>query len=82
LTVSQLQWRLEQEGTSFEKELGDVRAHRAMHLLANTDKSITEIAFELGFTDPSTFSRAARRWFSDTPLAVRRKARRGYAPPR
>lgn len=82
LTVSQLQWRLEQEGTSFERVLNGMRADMAKHLLKNTDKSITAIAFELGFTDPSTFSRAARRWFSDTPLSIRRKARRGELPRR
>lgn len=82
LTVSQLQWRLEQEGTSFERVLNDMRADMAKHLLKNTDKSITAIAYELGFTDPSTFSRAARRWFSDTPLSIRRKARRGELPRR
>lgn len=77
LKASQLQWRLEQEATSFERVLNGMRADMAMHLLENTDRSITDIAFALGFTDPSTFSRAARRWFSDTPLKIRRKARRG-----
>lgn len=76
LTVSQLQWRLEQAGTSFERVLTGMRTDLASHLLSNTNKSITEIAFELGFTDPSTFSRAARRWFKVTPLDYRRKARR------
>lgn len=77
LTVSQLQWRLEQAGSSFERVLNDMRADMAKHLLENTDKSITEIAFALGFADPSTFSRAARRWFDDTPLKIRRRSRRG-----
>lgn len=80
LTPSQLQWRLEQADTSFERVLNGMRADLAKHLLKNTDKSITEIAFELGFTDPSTFSRAARRWFDDTPLKIRRKARQGENP--
>lgn len=79
LSVSQLQWRLDQEGTSFEKVLSGMRADMAEHLLKNTDKSISEIAYALGFADPSTFSRAARRWFSDTPLNIRRKVRRGEA---
>lgn len=77
LSVSQLQWRLEQAGSSFERVLNDMRADMARHMLENTDKSITEIAFALGFADPSTFSRAARRWFDDTPLKIRHKARRG-----
>ncbi|MEQ1712814.1 MAG: AraC family transcriptional regulator [Hyphomicrobium sp.] len=80
LTISQLQWRLDQAGSSFERVLNGMRADMAKHLLENTDKSITEIAFALGFSDPSTFSRAARRWFSDTPLKIRRKSRRGDPP--
>ena len=80
LTPSQLQWRLEQAETSFEKVLNGMRADMAKHLLRNTDKSITDIAFELGFADPSTFSRAARRWFDDTPLRIRRKARHDEPP--
>ncbi len=77
LSVSQVQWRLEQADSSFERVLNGMRADLAKHLLENTDKSITEIAFALGFSDPSTFSRAARRWFDDTPLKIRRRARRG-----
>jgi len=77
LTSSQLQWRLEQAGTSFERVLTGMRSDIARHLLGNTNKTITDIAFELGFTDPSTFSRAARRWFKVTPLDYRRKVRRG-----
>lgn len=77
LTISQLQWRLEQAGSSYERVLNEMRADMAKHLLENTDKAITEIAFALGFSDASTFSRAARRWFDDTPLKIRRRARRG-----
>lgn len=82
LTVSKLQWRLEQAGSSYERVLKEMRADMAKHLLENTDKSITEIAFALGFSDASTFSRAARRWFDDTPLKIRRRARRGEPHPK
>lgn len=81
LTVPQLQRRLEQADSSYERVLNGMRADMAKHLLENTDKSITEIAFALGFSDASTFSRAARRWFDDTPLKIRRRARRGEPKP-
>lgn len=77
LSASQLQWRLEQAGTSFERVLSEMRADIARNLLSNTDKRVTDIAYALGFTDPSAFTRAARRWFDDTPLAFRRKVRGG-----
>jgi len=75
-----LQWRLEQEGTSFEKVLNSTRARIAEHLLRDTDRSLTQIAFDLGFSDSSAFSRAAHRWFEMTPRAFRQQHRRGGSP--
>jgi AraC-like DNA-binding protein len=76
LTTSQLQWRLEQAGTTFERLTGRMRQDMAAHLLRNTDKPMMDIAFELGFSDQSTFTRAARRWFNVPPAEYRRRVRR------
>ena len=81
LTPRALQWRLEQSGTSFEKLLNETRAHIAEHLLRDTDRSLTEIAFDLGFSDPSAFTRAARRWFNMPPRVYRQMQRRGEMLP-
>lgn len=77
ITARSLQWRLEQEGTSFERVLNETRARLAEHLLRDTDRSLTEIAFDLGFSDSSAFSRAASRWFAMPPRAFRRQHRKG-----
>lgn len=70
-----LQWRLERSGTTFEKVLAEVRRARAESQLRNSDKPLTEIAYELGFSDLSAFSRAARRWFKMSPSDFRKQAR-------
>ena len=72
-----LQWRLDQVGTSFQRLLNETRLSLAEHLLRDTDKPVTEIAYDLGFSDPSAFTRAARRWFEMSPRAYRQLQRKG-----
>jgi AraC-like DNA-binding protein len=43
----------------------------AKKILTNTDKNISEIAYELGFANPSNFSAAFKRYFSITPNEYR-----------
>jgi len=66
-----LQRRLDRAGTSFEKVLMDTRRGLAQQLLKDTDRSLTEIAFDLGYSDPSVFTRAAHRWFDMSPKQFR-----------
>ena len=64
----------------FRKELGVTpiaylnryRVHQARQLLSDTDKTITEIAMEVGFSDSSYFSRVFRREVGLSPEAYRR----------
>ena len=50
----------------------------ARRLLFHTEKSIKEIAFELGFEDASYFNRFFKRISEQTPLAFRNAARKMY----
>ena len=70
-----LQRRLENVGTSFEKILNETRTELAEQLLRDTDRSVTDIAFELGYSDSSAFTRAAKRWFSMSPRQYRQSHR-------
>ncbi len=79
LSSRALQSRLAQEGTTFEVLLNDARKWRAEELLRDTDLPLTEIAVMLGFSELSSFTRAAQRWFSETPSAHRQKLRLGSA---
>lgn len=75
LQPRQLQWRLSQHQTTFETELNHVRHGLAERYLNDTDESVTTIAFLLGFSEISAFSRAAHRWFGMPPTAYRQRLR-------
>jgi AraC-like DNA-binding protein len=71
-----LQRRLSEAGTSFVALLGEVRWELARERLAQTDMDVAELSFLLGFSDPSAFHRAFKRWEGMTPLEYRRAARK------
>ena len=62
-----LERRLEQWGTTFEVLLDQFRRERALKMVRQNSRTITDIAFLLGYSDPSHFSRAFRRWTGRTP---------------
>jgi len=66
-----LQRRLSEEGTSFAELVDAVRRERAERMLARGFLSVTEMACELGFSDPSNFYRACKRWFGLSPSSLR-----------
>jgi AraC-like DNA-binding protein len=62
-----LQRHLADEGTSFKDLLDSARASLARSYLTEGRRSVTEIAFLLGFADTSAFSRAFKRWTGSSP---------------
>jgi AraC-like DNA-binding protein len=50
------------------------RVERAMFLLGETDRSITDICFEVGFGSLGTFSRTFRAIVGESPSAYRKRA--------
>jgi AraC-like DNA-binding protein len=71
-----LQRRLAQTGTSFDALRDDARKRAAELYLSDATLSITEIAYLLGYSEPTGFHRAFRRWHGTTPEAFRRNLRR------
>ncbi|WP_338089162.1 helix-turn-helix transcriptional regulator [Nannocystis pusilla] len=67
-----MQRRLRQAGTSFRDVVDDVRREAALAQLGRRDATVTDIAFMLGFSDLSAFSRAFRRWTGASPSEYRR----------
>jgi AraC-like DNA-binding protein len=67
-----LQRRLKEEGTSFMTVLDELRHETAVQLLHDRHIAVYEIAFLLGYFDPSTFFRAFRRWEGESPHEYRR----------
>ncbi|HEX6350943.1 MAG TPA: AraC family transcriptional regulator [Candidatus Dormibacteraeota bacterium] len=51
------------------------RVERAMYLLGQTRREITEIALEVGFSSPATFSRTFRQIVGEPPSAFRSHAK-------
>lgn len=60
-------------GDSPSKLLRKARLERAKELLHTTDKPIAEIAFEVGFSAPSYFSKSYKDHFGELPSAVKRE---------
>lgn len=69
-----LRTRLAEAETSFNQVLSDFRYRLARQLLATTTESIDEIVYLTGFSEPSTFYRAFKRWSGMTPVEYRRGA--------
>ncbi len=67
LSERTLQRRLQEEGTSYQQLLDDTRRELAGQYLAQPNLTLLEVAYLLGFADPSNFFRAFRRWFDSTP---------------
>ncbi len=66
ISARTLRRHLEQHGHSLRELTDDVRRVRADELLA-AGTPIKEVAFALGFSEPSAFSRAYKRWTGAAP---------------
>jgi AraC-like DNA-binding protein len=66
-----LQRRLAGEGTSLAQEIEDIRRAMATATLRDRSVSIEEVAFLLGYPEPSTLFRSFRRWTGMTPQQYR-----------
>jgi AraC-like DNA-binding protein len=69
-----LQRRLAAEGTTYAAVVERARRTLAERHLAESRLSVGEVAFLLGYSEPSVFHRAFRRWTGQTPAAFRRAA--------
>ncbi len=67
-----LRSRLSEANTNFNQVMADYRCYLAKRLLARTEESIDEIVYLTGFSEPSTFYRAFKRWVGMTPIEYRK----------
>lgn len=70
-----LQQRLQDEGTTFKKELDSVREALAREYLAHRELSVPEVALLVGYGESSAFHRAFKRWTRTTPHRYRQSLR-------
>lgn len=71
-----LQRALAAEGTTFERILDEVRRTTAWELAA-TGLQASQIATALGYAEQSSFTRACRRWYGESPRALLRRRQGG-----
>ncbi|ANB75305.1 AraC family transcriptional regulator [Paraburkholderia phytofirmans OLGA172] len=72
MTPATLRRRLRSEGQSFASIKEEMRSTLAQSLLRERGLSVADIASEVGFTEPSAFHRAFRKWTGTSPGAFRR----------
>jgi AraC-like DNA-binding protein len=65
--------RFAEAGLNCQDLIDDVRSRLARELLGNTGSSIDEVGVRLGFYDVSNFSKAFKRWTSETPAEYRKR---------
>lgn len=73
MTPRRLRTQLSEANTSFQHILSDYRCRLAKKLLANTNESVERIVYLTGFSEPSTFYRAFKRWTNETPVEYRKR---------
>ncbi|MDF5721038.1 MAG: AraC family transcriptional regulator [Rhizonema sp. PD37] len=67
-----LQRKLKESGTSYQELLDETRQSLSIHYLQEQHMTVSEVAFLLGFSEASAFSRAFKRWTGTTPGEFRR----------
>jgi AraC-like DNA-binding protein len=73
LSARTLRRRLREEGTSLSNIVASARHELALQYLGRDDLDASEIAYLLGFSNPTAFHRAFRRWQGCSPLQHRRR---------
>ena len=71
LSERSLQRKLKEKGTTFRAELDNVREMAAIQYIKNPVNTMSDIAFLLGFSEQSAFSRAFKKWTGTSPMKYR-----------
>jgi AraC-like DNA-binding protein len=69
MSARTLRRQLDQSNTTFRGIVDELRRARADELIAS-GMAVKEVAFALGFSEPSAFSRAYKRWSGKAPRSV------------
>ena len=69
LTTATLRRRLRAEGSSYQQLKDDIRRDTAIHHLGRGQLTMEQVAENVGFSEPTSFFRAFKRWTGVTPRA-------------
>ncbi len=73
VSVRTLHNRLAEEGQNYQEILDETRQKLAQQYLRTSHHTVGDVAFLLGFSDFSNFSRAFKRWTGQTPSDYRKE---------
>lgn len=73
LSERTLQRRLSEKGVKFQSLVDKVRRELSDRLLREDALTIAEVAYRLGFSAPSAYTRSALRWYGASPSEMRRR---------
>lgn len=65
--------KLKERNVTYKALLDDTRKNLALQFIKQPELSITDIAYQLGFFDSSSFSKSFKRWFDKTPSQWRKQ---------
>jgi AraC-like DNA-binding protein len=68
-----MQRKLERRGLSFEGIVQSAKQELSLTLLSETDLTIEQIAFRVGYESPNAFSRANQTWLGESPSVTRNR---------
>ena len=71
ISVRTLQRKLKEEGVSYLQIIEEVRKSLAIHYIKKSSSSVKEISAVLGYSEPSGFVRAFKKWTGKTPSEYR-----------
>lgn len=77
VSVRTLQMRLDEEGTLFSDLLQETRERLAKQYLSE-NYTVEQITYLLGFSEPSVFRKAFKKWSGVTPKEFRESVAAGY----
>ena len=70
-----LQRKLKDAGMNYSKIVEDIRKDVATERLKNSNITIMQLSDYLGYNDNTAFTRAFKKWFGETPVQWRNKAK-------
>lgn len=74
MSTRTLSRRLSEKGTTYRQLVQDTQQMISTDLLENSSETVSEIAFQTGFSEQSAFNRAFKRWTGLSPLEYRKSS--------
>jgi AraC-like DNA-binding protein len=71
MTTRTLRRKLAEQGTSFRNIVKELRCEAAKKLIHQTQLTIEDIGYSIGFSDVSNFRAAFKKWTGQTPASLR-----------